>query len=351
LVELFSKKVSIRPIFVPSTNLGMDLFSSPREPPHEDDWMNESNHSYAEKKTKWEKNTFKLVIDEKFVREENHQIVMYSKAKLSSRFAYLTYDENETIKPFLKRWFSDRSIMTYKTMNPYPPPMVCPNDVYNIWTDFDVAISAASMTPIPAANSTEADSLRVYNDLITDLFPTTSDIILDILAQIFQTPTKEPGIALIIKGVSNASKYCFLDFVMQLMGPRKVLETSRLNLGRLEASSQCKIPIIDNRRNSPLLSSIHNLNELITSSHHVRNVEGPYNKTLVNNFCRFIFSTDENTAIATPPPGSQFIVLETSRASLDLDHQSEDYFARFYHHMNSLGGRVAFYRFLMDRKI
>lgn len=74
-----------------------------------------------------------------YVHETNYGSVLYSWRQVTELNAHLILDSNDG-KPrqFTSEWLKDTNKRTYSKMDMFPPPLQAPEEVYNIWKDWNI---------------------------------------------------------------------------------------------------------------------------------------------------------------------------------------------------------------------
>ena len=259
----------------------------------DDTWMSGNlDLSYEDMKVFWERRSFK--VNESFVRHERMQIYTYPKSQLLDSYGHLHYviDGTKSVA-FIKTWIRDKNIREYNNIQMYPPPLICPPDHYNTWTDFD--IEATSKTYTNELSASDLESKDAYLDHIRILFPHAFDYIVNMFAQIFQQPSQKIGIALVIKGAEGAGKNRLLDLIKSMMGITKYFETSRPQhdvYGKFTNSLLDKVLVIINSDN---LYANETLVDMITSKTFMWKAKRRDSKTMPS-YCRVVFTMNETAA-------------------------------------------------------
>ena len=312
-LEIKIKDFEIDPTWLEpySSSLSPTIFSSSAKSADfwDDDWMSEKRMlSYKDMKEAWERRSFKIVVMSEFARHENTMIAVYNKTRIIDAYEHLQYvsvDENNGVieKPFMKAWIRDKGIRTFKFMNSYPPPMVCPPDQYNTWSDFDIATKSASH-PAELSDS-DLESMAAYLNHFKILLPHTYEYVINMFAQMFQEPSRKIGIALILKGLQGVGKNRLLDLIKVMMGFSKYLETSRPEhdiYGRFTDARRDKVLIVVNEASRRAnVSNDDQLKDMITSETFTCEAKGR-DQIKMNCFCRLIFTTNSDNIIKISQP-------------------------------------------------
>jgi hypothetical protein len=101
---------------------------------------------YWKMKAEFEKQHALIVNKSIFVKKdiENNCFIVFKKEGLMTSYEHMNFtdfrfigDEIKEIKvSFIHTWLKDETILKYNSMDVYPPPLICPSNVYNLWTPF-----------------------------------------------------------------------------------------------------------------------------------------------------------------------------------------------------------------------
>ena len=71
-----------------------------------------------------------------FIKEYNSKLNYISRKQLVDAYEHLHFKEEGKTTSFILTWLKDERIRAYVDMDTYPPPLVCPDNVYNLWIPF-----------------------------------------------------------------------------------------------------------------------------------------------------------------------------------------------------------------------
>ena len=348
-LEIKVKPFDIDMTWLVASSLPIDIW--------DDSWMNGTRiFSYTEMKELWEKRAFKIVVSGDFARQERKKFAVYNKAKLLDAYQHLHFakvDEGKnspslTRHHFIKTWLDDCDLRGYKWFDLYPPPMECPEDTFNSWTGFDVSKFVPTLEV-----DTDSEAVRAFVGHIRILMngdEASMDYILDWIAQIFQQPSKKPGIALIFKGAEGVGKNRLTDLLHLMIGESAYLETAKpesVLFGRFTDARRNKFLIVINessaKSNYPAMDQ---LKDMITATSFVWEAKGR-DGVVLNCFDRLLFTTNNSSCVRVNPDSRRFVIFEVS-SKLKGD---TTYFKRLSELMESPHGRFEFFTFLMERNL
>ncbi len=189
---------------------------------------NNSSQEYLDMKTEFEDRHF-LVIEKicyiklsptgevKFLTKE--QILnMY----LNKKFNGLDKKGQLSKIKFVPQWIEDEDLLTYEDCDYYPNPYECPDNHFNLWTDFDIKKNTEEVC-------TEEDLQTILNH-IKIMCGNDDDVyeyMLDWFAHIFVYPEQKIGIIPIFQSKDGAGKSMILDMIKDMIGLSKCCFTMK----------------------------------------------------------------------------------------------------------------------------
>ena len=227
-----------------------------------------------------------------------------------------------------------------------PPPMVCPDDVFNTWKGFKIEkLNVSDREPESCEDILKLVMVLCNHD--TDVY----EYVLDWLAQMLQSPATKIGIALVFKSKEGAGKGTLMRILSKIMGDDYVGETSNpaqdifgthgsAHIGKILLS-------IDEVGSADTSKVLGRLKNLITSERCIFNPKG-IQQTEMNNCCRFVFTTNKSIPISIDGKDDRrYCLIESSN-----EHCKDSAFWANFHKdvMNREMKIYAFYKFLMGRE-
>jgi hypothetical protein len=101
---------------------------------------------YWKMKAEFEKQHALIINKSIFVKKdiENNCFIVFKKEGLMTSYEHMNFTTFRLIMgklkeikvSFIHTWLKDETILKYNTMDVYPPPLICPSNVYNLWTPF-----------------------------------------------------------------------------------------------------------------------------------------------------------------------------------------------------------------------
>lgn len=210
-----------------------------------DDWREIDKDIYNEKPEDNDKSyeNIKLIFEEthsKIIEQglytttlQDDTITLHQPSKFNESYRHLKYYDfvfdDKTHKwlikdySFIKRWFNDENIKTFINIGTYPPPLICPNNILNLWQPF--AISKQNDLIITDEDEKAIDIFIKHCMILCNNQDNVCDYFIKWMAQMFQYPAvKTIAITLISK--EGAGKGTLLKLIENMMGYSKLMETT-----------------------------------------------------------------------------------------------------------------------------
>jgi hypothetical protein len=104
---------------------------------------------YDNYKMEFEKTHFKIINTSSYIKHlKNGDFIIYSRKNLMDAYEHLKCkkiilnkktNDNEIVSvPFIELWVKDEHIKRFENVDIYPPPLKCPDNVFNLWTGFEM---------------------------------------------------------------------------------------------------------------------------------------------------------------------------------------------------------------------
>jgi hypothetical protein len=180
----------------------IELAEKPMEFPEEILSGTTPDDEYKTRKEEFERTHFKLMQPIGYYNTASDQFL--TRTQLKDSYEHLPKLMND--ESFILTWMQDPEIRIYKKKDFYPPPMVCPDDVYNTWTGFEI-----EDTDVGNGSS------DMFIQHMKHLFPNEDerDWNMKWLAHIIQKPGIKTGVCNTLISGMGAGKTTIFDEVMK----------------------------------------------------------------------------------------------------------------------------------------
>lgn len=177
----------------------------------------------------FEKTNCKVIDGAVYVEYTPYGNIMRGETLLKQAYRHKGYtDKAGELCEFIPRWISHKhSIKLYDTMDVYPPPFQCPDNIYNLWRPYPYS----GEPPEDYKYSTAAvDEFKGLVSLMANHNEKTIVQLTLALAHILQRPAQKLGVAIVIKGRGGDGKSVFAsELIKRLVGTCKHVVTETPN--------------------------------------------------------------------------------------------------------------------------
>ncbi len=242
---------------------------------------------------------------------------------------------------FIKKWKLDPFVRRYKKIDFLPPPKNSNKDIYNLYNDI----------PILSHELVDNDIDIFINHCyyLSGKNEKAKEYLLNYLAHLVQKPGILPGVALIFKSVQGIGKSLFFyKLFTNIFGINKILSTANSGdlFDRFNRLGGKIVSILDETSGKDSFSKNEIIKNIITSE--TVKVENKGKDAYdVNNYCRFLFFTNNDTPIKIEMSDRRFMVFECS----DEVKKIENYFKNLSNSLDDMSKIKGFYNFLLKRDI
>lgn len=308
------------------------IFATSIEAVVEDEDTN-TNIEYINWKTKFEKEWCKIKNNGVFIRKfelfGKTSLVFQTEKLLITAYKHECYFTTEKGKkkrvPFILEWLEDTQMRCYETIQCVPPPLVCPENVYNLWVP-----SPFEAEPItkedPEFNMEAVSAFASHVKTLCGNNIETYKYVCSWIAHSIQKPAEKIGVALNFISAEGVGKNIFTDTLVNLYGgTSKKLETSQPerdvwgNFNDLMADAFLVILSETDKRNS----SGHDgkIKQVITDETITINPKGKTPFTM-NSYHRYIQLTNNTDPVQTSKGDRRNVIIRCS----DENKGNADYF-------------------------
>jgi hypothetical protein len=326
----------------------------------QNDDEDEHGDDYENMKAEFEKQHAKIVENSLFVKKniENNRFITFKKEGLMTSYEHMNYkkyvlvgDEVKEIKTsFIHTWLKDENILKYNTMDVYPPPLICPSNVYNLWTPFAMEL-VKDFNDKPDV----IDTIKRHLLILCGNDQPVADYLLNWMAQMVQFPAVKTTMPVFVSD-EGAGKGTLVYLLRKLLGDGKMLKTSSCDnvfgFNGLMASSF--LVNLDELEPKELKIVEGKMKEGITEATLVINGKGQPQYT-INSFHRYIMTTNKEELVLIYMPTSKddrrkFIIRCSDELIADPEkpdyEDKKKYFENFYAMLDDVNSVKTFYEYL-----
>ena len=280
------------------------------------DNMKADDDEYITLKKEFEEHSFKMIDLNEYGTWKNNRLITRKQAELIDSFQELEYIKKkmdskgvvtEDKTSFIKSWLKDKDKRVYDTYDFLPPPLVCPETVFNVWNGY----------AIENEGITETDSyefILYLIEVLTDFNKEAYNYLMNWLANIIQNPGAKCGTAVVLKSKQGGGKGTLIDIMRRIMEDY-ITETSNpqndLFGNHGNAHINKLLCSLDEVKSSDTSKDLGRLKNIITSNHCIYNEKGA-KQVEVRNCCNFILTTNNSFPINLDKDDRRYFVTECS---------------------------------------
>jgi hypothetical protein len=180
-------------------------------------------NSYNSKKIEWEEKFCKILDSGEYIEKNGNEIIIKTRKNLLDSYEHecCGIDENGKNIQFLNIWLKDPNIRKYKKRESHPNPKKCPDDVFNMWVDFE-------MENIDEYEHKEEELQFILNHIkiLCGHEQEIYEYFLMWMAHMVQFPEIK-SICPTLISTEGGGKTTLIDLLTKMMGHKKVLMTSK----------------------------------------------------------------------------------------------------------------------------
>jgi hypothetical protein len=327
----------------------------------QNDDEDEYGDDYENMKAEFEKQHAKIVENSLFVKKniENNRFITFKKEGLMTSYEHMNYkkyvlvgDEVKIIKvSFIHTWLKDENILKYNTMDVYPPPLICPSNVYNLWTPFAMEL-VKDFNDKPDV----IDTIKRHLLILCGNDQPVADYLLNWMAQMVQFPAVKTTMPVFVSD-EGAGKGTLVYLLRKLLGDGKMLKTSSCDnvFGHFNGLMASAFLVnLDELEPKELRMLEGKMKEGITEATLVINGKGQPQYT-INSFHRYIMTTNKEELVLIHMPTSKddrrkFIIRCSDELIADPEkpdyEDKKRYFENFYAMLDDVNSVKTFYEYL-----
>jgi hypothetical protein len=291
-----------------------------------DDNLVETSFEYMSKE--FEKYHCKIVMNGIYIKQpvnSSDSFKFFTKSELVNAYEHLSFtnDKGEE-ESFIKKWTTkNNKIRHYESMCIYPPPLQCPEDVFNLWTPFYCETLTGNYEPHLEGLNFMLNHIKVLCNHEEPVY----QYILKWIGQMIQYPAQKTICPTFISD-EGAGKGSFLDLLRAMLGKAKIFETvqpERDVWGTFNPKmADCFLVNINELKKKSTLDSMNIIKGLITDDALTIYPKGinPYDTI---SYHRFLITTNSTDPLPTHAKDRRNLIIRSSDELLGIDK----YFTKF----------------------
>lgn len=294
---------------------------------------------YEEVKSEFELTHFKVINLSQFFKVSYqdgivNKVIPFLKGSLKVSYEHIRCTivnklGKEIETKFINQWVEDATIRCYQDVDIFPPPLSCPENIFNLWTPFRIQQLYDSIQIAPEEEELvgqAVDLIKNHIRILSDNHQETYEYLSRWLGQLLAFPAYKTSAPCLISD-EGCGKGTLIRIMRRLLGDSKVYETSspeRDVWGTFNVQmSHSYLVILDELEQKQFDNAIGKSKNLITADSITINGKGlqPYE---IRTYHRFMSTTNTDVPIRTKNGDRRNVVI---RCSDELKNNSE-YFTK-----------------------
>ena len=302
---------------------------------------------YNAKKSYFEKFHFKCYMPPCYVKTSiNEAPQLITLSNFHKLYSHLSIPPSEKMiqrrLPFVSEWERDPSMRVYDKLDILPPPLTCPDYVFNGWLDFP--IKEVELQPT-------ADTSRIYKhfDYVSNNDPLVKEYLLNWFAQMVQFPAHKSRVAILLQGEEGSGKSVISEKLMELIiGADKMIITCKVEqiLGRFSDNRGKLLTVLNEASGKDTFQLNELLKDYITAETIQVEKKG-IDQVTSKAFDRLIVTTNNLNAIKVIPGNRRWLPIAVDNSI----RNNKPYFIALYKDLEDPVVMRKFYEDLMTRDL
>lgn len=332
-----------------------DDYESPKPPPTIDEYIIQNelkSKTYNTIKSAFEIQHAKIINKSIFIKKLEDNSIIYmteNEIKVSYKhIQHITVHKSENGNPyevnnkFINDWLEDPNILQYEDVGIYPPPLKCPQNIYNLWNDFDGDNLIKEFEEKPE----ELQQILNHILILCNNEQHIADYFIKWMAQMIQFPAVKSVCPTFISQ-EGAGKGTLLQIMRRLLGSKKILETtkpSRDVWGSFNGIMKNSFLVNLNELTAKETTESEGVIKGLITDNALQINEKGVNQYEVKSYHRFIITTNKEEPIKTRKGDRRNFIIRCS----DELCGKKDYFDNMYSLINDDDVMATFYKYLLD---
>jgi hypothetical protein len=298
--------------------------------------------SYQEMKQQFELDHCKIIMKGVYITEYKGRPLIMTKKNLTDCYEHLVYiDHKGKTQSFIKQWVKDPNIRSYIDIDTFPPPLVCPPEIYNLWIPF-------AMESVTEWKPKKIDIFLNHIKILCNHETETFDYCIKWLAQMIQYPA-EKSTLLLFQGEEGCGKGRFFQIIENMIGSNKYLEVTNPevhiwgNFNPLMASAY--FVHLSELSKKQTLDSENKIKGLITDNALQINCKGK-DPISTKNYSRFAAATNDSENMSTHAKDRRKFLISASNEL--VGEKNKPYFDRLTKKIENVNYIKSFYEYLKN---
>jgi energy-coupling factor transporter ATP-binding protein EcfA2 len=294
------------------------------------------NTSYDAMKSDFEEENCKIVARGSFLcKMNNNRWALKKRSDLLTMYEHLRVDvikidkktnETEIIqKSFIDMWLKDINMKRYQDVDVYPPPLRCPENMFNLWTPFKGELLAENGYNF---NQDAIDMIEKHMLIMCNNDKNVCDYLRLWIGQMLKYPAIKTNVP-IFTGKQGSGKSSIFNMISAIIGKEKCVDTTSPDeciWGKYNGVlADSYFVVINELEKKQMANSLGQIKGLVTDGELMINAKGvPQYK--INSFHRFGMTTNKEDPFTTSEDDRRTWIVRTSDELIG----NKDYFEKFH---------------------
>ena len=277
------------------------------------------------KKNEFELNHCKIINKGIYIKTTNNDNIIMSKKQIKEAYEHITInDENKKKKIFIDLWISGNdNIKHYDDLDIFPYPLKCPDNIFNMWTPFEME-KINNYTP-------NNDALNIILNHIKILCNNEDNIynyFIKWIGQLIQYPAIKTIVPTLISK-EGAGKGTLINLITLMLGENKCLETTTPNRDVWGNFNSCMVNKyfinLNELSKKDTVEAEGKIKGLITDKSLTINSKG-INQYNIKSYHRFLITTNNEDPVKTSNTDRRNLIIRSSDELIG----KKEYFNKLY---------------------
>ena len=246
---------------------------------------------------------------------EMPEIVPYKSKEFRECVAPYRYIVDEDEAEFFSKWIADENRREYDTIDFIPPPLKCPDKVYNLFKG--VKYQTDSWKDVVYDENINIDMIHNHIKLLCNYDDACYKFVLDFLAHLIKYPAYNPEVVILFKSIEGLGKNIFFDNLMiECLGKGYYKGNAVMNdlIGKFRDNSMCLMAILNelNGDDGFKTGNDDKMKDLITAEYQSKEDKGMKKINYIRNCMRVLIFTNSEYALKLSSTDRRYCLIKGS---------------------------------------
>ena len=290
--------------------------------------------SFDYKKQEFEKNHCKIINKSIYIKQTEDENIFLSKKDLINAYEHITctIPDCDKVKLFINTWTTGNDkIRCYNSFGIYPPPLVCPDNVYNLWMPFE-AEKIESYTH----NQEALNMILNHIKILCNNEEEVANYFIKWIGQMIQYPAVKTICPTLISE-EGAGKGTLNKLIQKMLGQKKCLESTNPSRDVWGNYNHCMtnsfFVTLNELSKKETQDAEGKIKALITDGNLWVNPKG-VNQFEINSFHRFFITTNKLEPISTSNGDRRNLIIRSSDELCAKTKKNIEYFNKLRQYLD-----------------